>query len=185
MSGVEMDEGKDHNRELPSVAARCAAGARSRRAQTRHIQLTISPLELARPTTMALSRGKPEPISDDLRWAVVRMSEQEMLDVETISRYTGISTRQILRILALWRSSGTVRREVDVSNGRRGRKRQLTMDDVRFLQLEHAAGTEQDDRYLEELREMLETATADARGDRAQRACACPVHVRDDEEVLF
>ncbi|KAI0363219.1 hypothetical protein BV20DRAFT_958735 [Pilatotrama ljubarskyi] len=99
-------------------------------------------------------RGKP--ISDDLRWAIIRMSEGEGLDLDTISRYTNVSTRQILRILAVWRSTGTIRRELDAPVERRGRKRHLSMDD--FLQYA-VNDSEGKDRFLDELRLMLEEAT--------------------------
>lgn len=69
---------------------------------------------------------KGKVISDDLRWTVIRMHERE--DVETISAYTGVSKRQVFRILAQYRTTGSASKVRNVET--RGRKRQLTVEDV-------------------------------------------------------
>ncbi len=50
--------------------------------------------------------GKGKEISEDLRWVVVRMAS--LLPIETITVYTNISRRQVLRILSCFRRTGQV-----------------------------------------------------------------------------
>lgn len=50
--------------------------------------------------------GKGKEISEDLRWVVVRMAS--LLAIETITVYTNISRRQVLRILSCFRRTGQV-----------------------------------------------------------------------------
>lgn len=66
-------------------------------------------------------------ISQDLCWTIVRMAPNENLD--TISAYTGVSRRQILRILALHNATGQV---TTTAMDRRilGRRRHLTSTEV-------------------------------------------------------
>jgi hypothetical protein len=66
-------------------------------------------------------------VSEDLRWAIVRMAP--LVSVDTISAFTNVSRRQVLRIQALFRATGKVVRGRD----RRmivGRRRHLSPDDV-------------------------------------------------------
>ena len=71
-----------------------------------------------------MTQGKP--VSEDLRWAIVRMAR--LIDLEAISTYTDVSRRQILRILALFRAMGKVTMVKD--RRRIGRRRHLSPDDV-------------------------------------------------------
>lgn len=50
--------------------------------------------------------GKGKEISEDLRWVVVRMAS--LLPITTITVYTNISRRQVLRILSCYRRTGSV-----------------------------------------------------------------------------
>lgn len=69
---------------------------------------------------------KGQPISEDLRWAIVRMTR--LVKIESISSYTDVSQRQIRRILALYKATGNVTTARD--RRRRGRRRHLTPEDV-------------------------------------------------------
>lgn len=65
-------------------------------------------------------------VSEDLRWAIVRMAP--LVSIDAISLYTNVSRRQILRILSLFWATGNV---VHVRDRRlRGRHRHLNADDV-------------------------------------------------------
>ncbi len=66
--------------------------------------------------------GKGKEISEDLRWVVIRMAS--VLPIETITVYTNISRRQILRILSCYRRTGLV---VDPERSlKTGRKQHLS-----------------------------------------------------------
>ena len=69
---------------------------------------------------------KGKPISEDLRWTIVRMAR--LVKIESISGYTDVSQRHIRRILALYKTTGNVTTAHD--RRRRGRRRHLTPDDV-------------------------------------------------------
>lgn len=70
-----------------------------------------------------MHRGRK--ISEDLRWAIVRMAP--FIDIDRISVWTGVSRRQITRILSLHRKTGQV---VTLQTELRGRPRELTVTDV-------------------------------------------------------
>ncbi len=62
--------------------------------------------QLAVPGLQAACMVRGKAYSEDLRWVVVRMAS--ILPVESISVYTNISQRQILRILSCYRRTGNV-----------------------------------------------------------------------------
>lgn len=115
--------------------------------------------------------GRGKEISEDLRWVLVRMAS--ILPVETVSIYTNISRRQILRVLSCYRRTGLVL-EPDRTS-KTGRKRHITDVELavsahhhdrravlttslpaQFLQNE-LKGT--CDAYLDELRKELEAVS--------------------------
>ena len=65
-------------------------------------------------------------ISEDLRWAIVRMAP--IIDIDILATYTNVSPRQIHCILVLFRATGQVTKTIDPRH--LGRWRQLTPDDV-------------------------------------------------------
>jgi hypothetical protein len=71
-----------------------------------------------------MAKGKR--ISDDLRWAIVRMAP--FMDISAIARFTNVSRRQILRILTLHRSMGEVSNGPDLRS--LPRERHLSAEDV-------------------------------------------------------
>lgn len=81
---------------------------------------------------------KGKPISEDLRWAIVRMHALGV-PVKTIHSYTDVSPRQIYRVVNRFQSTGKV---LTASQRQRtGRPRHLSSDDVavclRCLYLHH------------------------------------------------
>lgn len=72
------------------------------------------------------------------------------IDIDRISVWTGVSRRQITRILSLHRKTGQV---VTLQTELRGRPRELTVTDVQFL---HTRLDDECDIYLDELRGGLE-----------------------------
>lgn len=71
-----------------------------------------------------MTRGKL--ISEDLRWAIVRSCQ--FLHIDFVSMCTNVSKRQILRILAQYKRTGTVLEEDRPK--KTGRKQQLTADEL-------------------------------------------------------
>ena len=65
-------------------------------------------------------------ISEDLRWAVVRMAL--IVDIDILATYTNVSPRQIYRIRALFQATGQVTKAIDPQC--LGQWGQLTPDDV-------------------------------------------------------
>jgi hypothetical protein len=65
-------------------------------------------------------------VSEDLAWAIVRMAP--LIGRDDIQAFTGISERQIRRILSLWRHTGSVMKRKD--RRIKGRPRHLTPQDV-------------------------------------------------------
>jgi hypothetical protein len=65
-------------------------------------------------------------VSEDLRWAIVRMAP--LVSIDIISLYTNVSRRQIRRILSLFCATGDVVRLHDCRL--RGCPRHLSADDV-------------------------------------------------------
>lgn len=120
--------------------------------------------------------GKGKEISEDLRWCVIRMAS--VLAIDTISVYTNISRRQILRILSCYRQTGQALDPERTS--KTGRKHHLSSVElavssclsikvqrmltlcVQFLQNE-VKGT--CDAYLDELRKELEGVTGNKVSD--------------------
>jgi transcription initiation factor IIE alpha subunit len=69
---------------------------------------------------------KGKEVSVDLAWAIVRMAA--VIGRDEIEAFTGISKRQIRRILSRWRSTGDVSKQKDRHT--LGRPRHLTPEDV-------------------------------------------------------
>ncbi|KAJ7643016.1 Homeodomain-like protein [Mycena polygramma] len=90
-----------------------------------------------------MAKGKP--ISEDLRWTIVRMNTAGV-SIATISGYTDISRRQIYRIINRFLTTGKVL--TATQRRKTGRTRHLTSTDVSYLQgsLDHSC-----DKYLDEL----------------------------------
>ncbi|KAK7064443.1 Homeodomain-like protein [Favolaschia claudopus] len=95
-----------------------------------------------------MTKGKP--ISEDLRWAIVRMHTLG-IHVERIAQYTDISKRQVYRVVNYFVTTGNVL----PANQRKktGRTRHLTTQDIAFL---HGSLDQSCDKYLEELQLGLE-----------------------------
>ncbi|KAF7343439.1 hypothetical protein MVEN_01776600 [Mycena venus] len=95
-----------------------------------------------------MTKGKP--ISEDLRWAIVRMHGVGV-SVKTIATYTDTSPRQIYRIINRFLTTGRVL--TATQRRKTGRTRHLTSSDVAFLQgsLDHSC-----DKYLDELQHALQ-----------------------------
>ncbi|KAJ7145426.1 Homeodomain-like protein [Mycena crocata] len=114
-----------------------------------------------------MARGKV--LSDDLRGAVTNMARS--LDVYQICHYTGCKKRTVQRVLADYRTKGTVMRE-HLRMEMRGAKRSMSLADIRFLNgvVRHSS-----DVYLDELQEMLEdkrgTAVSEATIWRCLKRC--------------
>lgn len=90
----------------------------------------------------------------EIQWAIVRFSK--FLDHERIAMCLDLSTRTIQRVLAHFRTYGTIPNPGDGTDEEmRVRKRQLRDVDVEFL-----LGTVQNspDLYLDELQQMLEAS---------------------------
>ncbi|KAJ7769095.1 Homeodomain-like protein [Mycena maculata] len=88
---------------------------------------------------------KGKPISEDLRWAIVRMHAFGV-KISTICTYTDVSRRQVYRILNRFRTTGKVL--TATQRKKTGRARHLSSDDVAYLQgcLDLSC-----DKYLDEL----------------------------------
>ncbi|KAJ7907488.1 hypothetical protein B0H13DRAFT_1580727, partial [Mycena leptocephala] len=95
-----------------------------------------------------MAKGKP--ISEDLRWAIVRMNTLG-ISIDTIRLYTDVSKRQIYRIINCFLTTGNV---LSASQRKKtGRTRHLTTRDVAYL---HGSLDQSCDKYLEELQAGLE-----------------------------
>ncbi|KAJ7108178.1 hypothetical protein C8R44DRAFT_803734 [Mycena epipterygia] len=70
---------------------------------------------------------KGKPISEDLRWAIVRMHALGV-KISTICTYTDVSRRQVYRILNRFRTTGKVL--TATQRKKTGRARHLSSDDV-------------------------------------------------------
>ncbi|KAJ7266435.1 Homeodomain-like protein [Mycena haematopus] len=94
--------------------------------------------------------AKGRPISQDLRWAIVRMHGAGV-SIKAITAYTDISRRQIYRIVNRFMMTGRVL--TATQRKKTGRTRHLTSSDVAFLQgtLDHSC-----DKYLDELQLSLQ-----------------------------
>jgi transposase len=115
---------------------------------------------------------KGKEVSEDLCWVIVRM--EPLLSRGDIETYTGVSKRNIRRILARWRSTGEVKARKD--RRLRGRPRHLTSDDVavstgslnfvsllRKFKFIHGSLNRHCDTYLDEIQEgLLETCGVEA-----------------------
>ncbi|KAJ7659663.1 Homeodomain-like protein [Mycena polygramma] len=90
-----------------------------------------------------MTKGKP--ISEDLRWTIVRMHSLG-ISLAKISVYTDVSKRQIYRIINRFLTTGKVL--TAAQRKKTGRTRHLTTADVAYLQgcLDQSC-----DKYLEEL----------------------------------
>ncbi|KAJ7161101.1 Homeodomain-like protein [Mycena filopes] len=95
-----------------------------------------------------MTKGKP--ITEDLRWAIVRMHHLGV-KVDTIALYTDVSKRQIYRIINRFLMTGKVLSPTQ--RRKTGRTRHLTTDDVAYL---HGCLDQSCDKYLEELQLGLE-----------------------------
>ncbi|KAJ7210316.1 hypothetical protein B0H12DRAFT_1079714 [Mycena haematopus] len=91
---------------------------------------------------------KGKPISVDLRWAIVRM--HPLFSLDKLAAYTGVSSRQIQRIMARFRVSGDVLSATQ--RKKTGRTRHLTSNEVAFL---HGCLDLSCDQYLDELQQAL------------------------------
>ncbi|KAJ7840138.1 Homeodomain-like protein [Mycena leptocephala] len=89
--------------------------------------------------------GKGKPISEDLRWAIVRMYTLGV-SIGRISAYTDVSKRQIYRLINRFLTTGKVL--TATQRRKTGRTRHLTTDDVAYL---HGSLERSCDHYLEEL----------------------------------
>jgi transposase len=108
---------------------------------------------------------KGKAISEDLAWTIVRMAP--LVGLAEIEAYTSVSKAQIKRILARWRTTGSVNASRDTET--RGRPRHLTPEDVNvcFILIvmmfpnlpgrQFIQGTvgKKCDTYLDELQESL------------------------------
>jgi transposase len=72
-----------------------------------------------------MAKGKP--ISEDLRWAIVRMNSLG-ISIEKISVYTDVSKRQIYRLINRFLTTGKVL--TATQRKKTGRTRHLTSEDV-------------------------------------------------------
>ncbi len=119
--------------------------------------------------------GKGKEISEDLRWVVIRMAS--LLPIQTITIYTNISHRQVLRILSCYRRTGQVFEldrtlktgrkhhlsDVELAVCRRSRSPSLALiSSMQFLQNEVKQSC---DSYLDELRKELEGVTGNKVSD--------------------
>ncbi|KLO09048.1 Homeodomain-like protein, partial [Schizopora paradoxa] len=90
------------------------------------------------------------PLSDDLRGVLVFMHVSRSLDAKTISQWTGVPKRTVFRVLSNWRKTGGVKQ---VTEEKRGRPRALDFADTKFIM---GTVNRYNDRYLDELKDMLE-----------------------------
>ncbi|KLO06298.1 hypothetical protein SCHPADRAFT_811868, partial [Schizopora paradoxa] len=88
--------------------------------------------------------------SADLRNCLIYMHITSCLSAKMISDLTGIPLRTVYRVLSVWKATGEVKPE---AQGKQGRPRALDFADTQFLV---GAVTGDNDRYLDELRDMLE-----------------------------
>ncbi|KAJ7138028.1 Homeodomain-like protein [Mycena epipterygia] len=86
---------------------------------------------------------KGKPISEDLRWAIVRMHALGV-KISTICTYTDVSRRQVYRILNRFRTTGKVL--TATQRKKTGRARHLSSDDYLQGCLDLSC-----DKYLDEL----------------------------------
>ena len=105
----------------------------------------------------------PQAISEDLRWAVVRMAS--VLKIEDVVAYSGVSRSKVYEILALHRETRNVVRQVD--SRRLGHPRHLSLQDVTVsslssihtnsysVQFLHSMLDKRCDLYLSELQSSL------------------------------
>ncbi|KLO04994.1 Homeodomain-like protein [Schizopora paradoxa] len=89
-------------------------------------------------------------LSADLRNCIIYMHITSLLDAKMISQLIGIPLRTVYRILSVWKATGEVKPE---AQGKQGRPRTLDFADTQFLM---SSVTLESDRYLDELRDMLE-----------------------------
>lgn len=106
---------------------------------------------------------------EDLQRILIYMHDTSGLDAKAISNLTGIPLRTIYRFLSTWKRTGKVK---PAPEGQRGRPRILDFADTqvssllsvalssklisKLAKVLQCAVTRRNDRYLEELREVLE-----------------------------
>ncbi|KLO04692.1 Homeodomain-like protein, partial [Schizopora paradoxa] len=89
-------------------------------------------------------------MSEDLRGILVYMHTCRFLDAKTIVDLTGIPIRTVYRVLSTWKRTGEVR---PAPTGKQGRPRALDFADTQFLV---NTVIRRNDRYLDELKDVLE-----------------------------
>ncbi|KAJ7347840.1 hypothetical protein DFH08DRAFT_699101 [Mycena albidolilacea] len=93
---------------------------------------------------------KGRPISEDLRWAIIRMDSLRV-PIDKIARYTDISERQVYHIINCFGATGHVL--TATQKKKTGRTRHLSTQDVAYL---HGCLDQSCDKYLEDLQVGLE-----------------------------